>query len=446
MSRVVDHDPARDARAFEPVVLGPRGAHPPARGHPPRHVRLRHPWPGALLRRRRRAGRASRLDHHRGGRSRRAPLRSAWPTARSPPCWPPDPAAPDRPEVIGPGRITGVPRPPPRRHAGVGHGPVDLIDVWRRLGLRTLGHLAALDAADVLARFATDGVVAHRLASGLDPHPLDARRPAPDLRWPPSSTRRRNGSTPRRSSPSPWPTPSTSGWPSRGLACTRVVVEAETEHGETLVRSWRHEGTLSAGAIADRVRWQLDGWLSGVGLRAAHRRHQPADPGARRGGGGARSPARVLGRRDPGRRAGGAGRRPGPGPARLRCRHRARDPGRSGAGRAGVADPGRRRRSHDGPAVARPDAVAEPWPGRVPAPVTGHGACRAASGGRRRRRRPAGRRHRPGHGHRSSRPGWRSPVGAGRRSPAWAGPWPADERWWDHRRHRRRARFQVAPG
>ena len=26
---------------------------------------------------------------------------------------------------------------------------------------------------------------------------------------------------------------------------------------------------------------------------------------------------------------------------------------------------------------------------------------------------------------------------------AWAGPWPADERWWDPPTHRRRARFQV---
>ena len=25
----------------------------------------------------------------------------------------------------------------------------------------------------------------------------------------------------------------------------------------------------------------------------------------------------------------------------------------------------------------------------------------------------------------------------------WAGPWPLDERWWDERRHRRLARFQV---
>jgi protein ImuB len=26
---------------------------------------------------------------------------------------------------------------------------------------------------------------------------------------------------------------------------------------------------------------------------------------------------------------------------------------------------------------------------------------------------------------------------------AWAGPWPADERWWDPAHHRRRARLQV---
>jgi protein ImuB len=26
---------------------------------------------------------------------------------------------------------------------------------------------------------------------------------------------------------------------------------------------------------------------------------------------------------------------------------------------------------------------------------------------------------------------------------AWAGPWPADERWWDPDAHRRRARIQV---
>ena len=51
-----------------------------------------------------------------------------------------------------------------------------------------------------------------------------------------------------------------------GLACTRLLVAAETEHGERLERLWRGDGAggaaaLTAGAIADRVRWQLDGWL-----------------------------------------------------------------------------------------------------------------------------------------------------------------------------------------
>ena len=35
-----------------------------------------------------------------------------------------------------------------------------------------------------------------------------------------------------------------------GLACDRIVVEAETEHGERLVRCWRHEGGLTAAALA----------------------------------------------------------------------------------------------------------------------------------------------------------------------------------------------------
>ena len=35
---------------------------------------------------------------------------------------------------------------------------------------------------------------------------------------------------------------------SRGLACTRIAIEAETEHGEHLVRLWRHEGGLTPAA------------------------------------------------------------------------------------------------------------------------------------------------------------------------------------------------------
>src|SRR5690606_22463681 len=48
-----------------------------------------------------------------------------------------------------------------------------------------------------------------------------------------------------------------------GLACSLLAIRADTDHGERLLRRWRHDGALSPGAIADRVRWQLDGWLNG---------------------------------------------------------------------------------------------------------------------------------------------------------------------------------------
>ena len=36
-----------------------------------------------------------------------------------------------------------------------------------------------------------------------------------------------------------------------------------------------------------------------------------------------------------------------------------------------------------------------------------------------------------------------STVPRGQEITGWAGPWPVDEWWWDERRHRRLARFQI---
>src|SRR5262245_46799443 len=46
-----------------------------------------------------------------------------------------------------------------------------LAELLHRLGLRTLGQLAALPAADVLGRFGTPGALAHRAAAALDDRP-----------------------------------------------------------------------------------------------------------------------------------------------------------------------------------------------------------------------------------------------------------------------------------
>src|SRR4051812_2023241 len=51
-----------------------------------------------------------------------------------------------------------------------------LVDLLRRLGIRTLGAFAQLEARDVLARFGPTGAWAHRQAGGRDDHPLAARR------------------------------------------------------------------------------------------------------------------------------------------------------------------------------------------------------------------------------------------------------------------------------
>ena len=50
------------------------------------------------------------------------------------------------------------------------------------------------------------------------------------------------------------------GLTARGLSCVRVRVEVTGAGGQESSRLWRHDGLLSALAVAQRVRWQLDGW------------------------------------------------------------------------------------------------------------------------------------------------------------------------------------------
>jgi protein ImuB len=172
--------------------------------------------------------------------------------------------------VIGPGET-------PRFLAGVTIEALErpeLADLLTRLGVRTLGDFAALPAADVITRFGFDGALAHRLAAGLDNRPLSVRRPPPDLDV-------------SETYDEPLERVDVAAFAGRvlaerlheklaahGLACTRLGIEAVTADGQELHRVWRHDGTLTAAAIAERVRWQLDGWLTGA------RRGAPARPTA----------------------------------------------------------------------------------------------------------------------------------------------------------------------
>ncbi|RSM69204.1 DNA repair protein [Actinoplanes sp. ATCC 53533] len=147
----------------------------------------------------------------------------------------------------------------------------ELADLLRRLGVKSLGDFAALPASDVLTRFGFDGALAHRLAGGLDHRPLAVRQPPPDLDV--SDTY-----------DEPLERVDVAAFAGRvlaerlhdrlaahGLACTRLGIEAVTADGQELHRVWRHEGLLTAAAIAERVRWQLDGWLTGARRGAPNR-------------------------------------------------------------------------------------------------------------------------------------------------------------------------------
>jgi protein ImuB len=224
----------------------------------------------------------------------------------------------------------------------------------------------------------------------------------------------------------------------RGLACTRLAIEAQTEHGEQLTRLWRHEGVLTPAAIADRVRWQLDGWLTRAAAGEMERptagilllrlvpdeviRHSGLQLGLWGG----------LG--DEGERA---------------SRALARVQGMLGADAVltavlgGGRGPDERVRLVPWGDERTPSRPADqPWPGQVPIPapatvlpdpvpaevlaadgspvgVTGRYAVTAE---------PA----------RFAAPGCPSTPLL-----AWAGPWPVDEQWWDPAAARRRARFQL---
>ena len=320
-------------------------------------------------------------------------------------------------------------------------GDPDLVGVLSRLGMATLGDVAVLPRPSMLGRFGPGGVIAHRLASGDDPYPPSLTAPPPELAVaadvdPPADNVAPLAFLARRLADDVH-----RGLAARGSVCSRVLVTAVAETGERSERLWRHEGALTAGAIADRVRWQMDGWLQAP----AHRR--PRGPIVHL----EIRPDEVLAAS--GRQLGFWGSDPGASARAVRAI--ARVQGLLGAEAVTMAeyvggrDPSQQLRlvpagviDLDGDrAAARPGAVTAPWPGRLPSPSPATVLVTPV---------PVELLDGAGRGVRiDGRCALSGPptdlVVDGRRSPvaSWAGPWPVDERWWDPERHSRRVRFQV---
>lgn len=141
-------------------------------------------------------------------------------------------------------------------------GDAELADLLERLGLPTLGDFASLPPEAVAERFGPEGHRLHRLALGLDDASPAPGVVPPDLveqiEFDPPATRVDAAAFAAKALADRL----LDRLDERGLVCTRVVVEAESEHGEHLARCWRHEGAFTAPALAERVRRQLDGWLA----------------------------------------------------------------------------------------------------------------------------------------------------------------------------------------
>ena len=312
----------------------------------------------------------------------------------------------------------------------------DFVELLQRLGIRDLGQLAALSVADVLARFGRQGEFAHRIASGGDDRP-------PDTVEPPS------GLVALQVLDEPahhvdtlvficrqLADQLTSALSADGKVCTRLIITAETDHSERNERLWYRSTGLSAAAMVERARWQLDAWVNSAALSAGVTmlRLEPievrSDDGVQLGLWGGRTQADEWAARAVARLATLAGAEHVLVPAATGGRL----PGDAftwvPAVTADLAEPSQRLTPGDGP-----------WPGSLPSPspaavyaepslidvlddvggpvkVTGRGAVSAA-------------------------PATVQRGTATEHVVSWAGPWPLEERWWDAGRSRRSARFQL---
>jgi protein ImuB len=322
-----------------------------------------------------------------------------------------------------------------------------LVDLLKRLGIRTVGAFAALPAADVQARFGAQGAWAHRQAGGMDSRPIAGRRPPIEFEVgitmePPLDRVDTIAFTVRNTVEE-----FVRGLADHGLACTCFELLAQTDRGEESVRRWRHTGLLTAIDVLDRVRWQLEGWLQ----RRAGEPNAPSGPvnvirltpietvptGAHQralwGGDGVederaqRALARVqtlLGH--------GSVNTP------------VLSGGRGPAERTVLVPWG------DDRTPSRP--ADQPWPGRLPAPTPsvlidpprpiqlqdedGHTVVVTERGmipcpPKRVNLQPDGQQAAQDH--------WSAVT-------AWAGPWPVDERWWDPQSHQHLVRMQLVDG
>lgn len=317
----------------------------------------------------------------------------------------------------------------------------DIVSLFGRLGVQTLGAVAAMPEARLVERFGVRGARLHALAGGADSQPVTARVPPPELHReiafePPVDAAEQVAFGVRVPAEE-----FVSRLGALDLVCTELRVVLTGDRGERSDRVWLHPGSFDAAAIVDRVRWQL----AEQGLRSAVERVLLEPEGVDAA---AHHTARLFG--------GGPEERVHHALSRVQAMlgHRGVLTPTVGGGRW-LAErqvlvpwgdrPGDRPggRSGSQPAAAGSGACgrAQPWPGHLDGPlpatvfaealavevVDADGDMVAVDG----RGEPTGE------------PAVLVAAGRGRRIRGWAGPWPVVERGWDPARSRHAHRFQM---
>lgn len=310
------------------------------------------------------------------------------------------------------------------------------VSLFARLGVQTLGAMAALPVERMVERFGPRGARLHALASGRDTQGVTPRTPPAEHHRelffePPLEVAEQVAFAMRMPAEE-----FVAGLGAVDLVCTELRVILRGEGGELSDRVWLHPGAFDASAVVDRVRWQLA--EQGLRSRVEKVRIEPEGVDAV-----SHHTARLFGS-GPEERVHHALSR-----VQAMLGHRSVLTADIGGGRwlserqvlvpwgdstgdstGGTAGGGR-----------RADRRAAPWPGRLPGPLPAT-VFRAAL--------PVEVVDEDGdtvavdaRGELTGIPAMLVWEGRSDRIQSWAGPWPLVERGWDPARSRHAHRFQV---
>ncbi|KXZ61104.1 DNA polymerase IV [Microbacterium laevaniformans] len=317
----------------------------------------------------------------------------------------------------------------------------ELASLFGRLGVQTVGEVAALGADRLVERFGTRGQWLYALSSGRDPRPVTARTPPPELHRevafePPVETADQIAFALRVPAAE-----FVSRLGAQGLVCTELRVVLTGDRGERSERVWLHPGAFDEAAVVDRVRWQLAEQSPGGGKNGALPNHLPGQ--LRSAVGRVRIEPEAVDAA-----AHHTARLFGSGPEERV--HRALSRVQAMLGHQGVLTPAvgggrwlseRQRLVPWGDVAGDLQAGERPWPGSLPDPLPSAVFAEGV---------PVGVLDDDGdmiavdaRGEPTAMPTVIELGGRRRGILTWAGPWPVIEREWDPARARRAHRFQM---